>query len=435
MHVSSFATQSCLIGEDRLMPLACIAETPSQERVLAKSFFNPYNRVAPTRRSGAASAIFFAAVASVSVLAGCSSGAAGSHAALLPAGRTTQWKASLSAAYLRGGPTTSPPAKVGEDMLKDRLGTATAQTRTLPAHVYTCSYLNYYSASLYGCQVWSGSTFETQTGIKATWFPNTYGPQGVAVTGSGMLLIADTNNSTVDSMENANTGHPNHFSNCINDAGQYPDWVAATKGATLIVISNIFSKLGSSVGPGSLAVANGCGSTPVVLQNYDDDSVQGIAVAINSKGDCFWTYNDLRYGQGYVAKYTACKGRGWKIPQYGLQDGYSMAFAGGIAFDNQDNMYLNDQTHGIFECSAPTYYSCSEINWRPGVHDPAEDNLGLNFSKDWKYLFWADADYSQICFTPTPVHDTETCVPNTVQGGAAAPYGIALFKPSGLPSI
>jgi len=341
-----------------------------------------------------------------------------------------KWKARLSAAYWQGSIPPLPSATVASRLLDHKLSAANSTTaaRNLPAHVYTCSYLNYYYASLYGCEVWSGSNFGVQSGLKATWFPNTYGPQGVTVTSDGMLLIADTNNSTIDSMERANTGHPKDFGTCITDSGQYPDWVATTKGETLIVISNIFSKLGSNVGPGSLATANGCGSTPAALQNYDNDQVQGIAVAINSKGDCFWTYNDLRYGQGWVAKYTGCKGRGWKIPQGGLYDGSGMHFAGGIAFDQQDNMYLNDQTEGIFECTAPTYYNCSIVNSRPGSHFPAEDNIGLNFSKDWKYLFWADAAYNQICYTTTPVTDTETCVANGP--GTSAPYGIALFKPS-----
>jgi hypothetical protein len=299
------------------------------------------------------------------------------------------------------------------------------QGTNLPSYVYTCTFYNappYQQAD--GCEVWSGSGYGMQHGLAKTMYPHTANPQGDAITADGTLLIADTSNSAIDSMRHANHGAPKDLSVCVSEPGEWPAFVDATKGAALIAISNIHT---TTTGNGSLAVAKGCGSTAIVLKNFDAHAVQGIGVAINRDGDCFWTYNDYTVGgAGYVARYAKCKGTGKRLPQYGLYGNTHMGFAGGIAFDKQNNMYLNDQTHGIWECPVSSkYYSCSELVYT-GISG-VEDNLGLNFNKDWTYLFWSDEIGNQICYTPTPVTNTQICVKNSID---SPPAGIALFKPS-----
>jgi len=360
------------------------------------------------------------AVALALLVAGCAGGAW--NAVAPPAEPATMTHTTRLQPSWNDGVPSVIPASVARRVLKGQFSAGHPGTKGvgLPVRVYTCSYFNappYPAAD--GCELWSGSGYAVQSGIRATRYPVTSNPQGDVVTADGILLIADTGNSTIDS-KSVKGGA---LTTCVSEPGQWPVFVDATEGATLIAISNINTTHG---GAGSLAVAKGCGSAPAVLPNYNDDAVQGIGVAINGKGDCYWTYNDSTIGGGYVAKYTGCAGTGLKLPQYGLYAGTAMNAAGGIAFDGQDNMYLNDQTQGIWECTLSSNYdSCSEAVYT-GIQG-YEDNLGLNFSKDWKYLFWSDIDGNEICYTPTPVTNSQTCVKNSL---GTAPFGVAPYKAS-----
>ena len=304
---------------------------------------------------------FVLTLTAAALLAGCSSatapsvappmaGAASSARSQLP---VRSARGSVSAAYmpLRGGsPHAVAPAAqpAGFDA-------------GLAPVVYACE-PDYNQCTVY--RQGTKALLRTVTGLSE--------PQGTAVDASGNWYIANTAGSSIPVYKKNGAV----LSKTLSDPAEYP--VDAAVGSDTVAVSNIYT---TSFTAGNLAIYVGGATTPSYALS-DPNAFQGIGVAFDGSGNCYWSYNS-NSGVGQIDEFPGCSPSSSPVNL-----GIATGFAGGIAVDKAGNLWYLDQYNGLYECSGTT--SCAQV--ATGFGDP----VFFDFSHADKALFIADYGNNQI---------------------------------------
>jgi hypothetical protein len=240
-------------------------------------------------------------------------------------------------------------------------------------------------------------------------------PQGDATgTYSKHWYVANTGDSNVPYYSVTTSGAT--LLGTIADAGNYPVDVAVgetgtKKGlkTTSVLISNLFT---TALGPGS-AIYISPGGVTSTLAAPGTIVPQGIGVAFDkSAKDCFWSVNDLSTGLGSVVYYKGCAGPGKAIVS-------NLGFAGGIALDGKNNLWVTDQLQGVYKC-AKSGKNCALVF--SGFTDP---NF-IAFSADYGTLYVADQSAAAVDACSVASGKCTTAVSDA--GGISDPnFGVAVL--------
>jgi sugar lactone lactonase YvrE len=164
-------------------------------------------------------------------------------------------------------------------------------------------------------------------------------PMGMVTTPDGRWYIANSGNSNILVYRSTRKG-PKGPKATLRDPGEVPVNVAATPNQRLVAVSN-GSTAGS--GAGSVSVYLNRQDQPSRILTYGNDPIRGEGIAIDSSGNCYWSFNDPDKLTGSIVKFARCNGSG-RLFRSGILR------AGGLAFDHSGNLYYVDQLLGIFKC-------------------------------------------------------------------------------------
>ncbi|MGA7355571.1 MAG: hypothetical protein WBW76_09085 [Candidatus Cybelea sp.] len=164
-------------------------------------------------------------------------------------------------------------------------------------------------------------------------------PMGMVATPDGRWYIANSGDSNILVYRSTRKG-PKGPKATLSDPGEVPVNVDATPNQQLVAVSN-GSTTGS--GAGSVSVYLNRQDRPSRILTYGNDPIRGEGIAIDSSGNCYWSFNDPRKLTGSIVKFASCNGSGTLFRSGILR-------AGGLAFDHSGNLYYVDQLLGIFKC-------------------------------------------------------------------------------------
>jgi hypothetical protein len=190
-------------------------------------------------------------------------------------------------------------------------------------YVYTCQYSGS-DCVVYDAQ--KGSILRVLT--SASGLSN---PQGTTVASNGNWYIANTGASNIPVYGAGGTT----LIKTLGDPGNFPGDVATH--ASMVAVSNVISVSGGSP---SVSVYVGGATSP----NYaltDPTAAEGIGVAFDAAGNCYWSYNTAA-GAGQVDEFPGCTGTPINL-------GITLGYAGGIAFDDAGNLNAVDQTGHVVD--------------------------------------------------------------------------------------
>lgn len=159
-------------------------------------------------------------------------------------------------------------------------------------------------------------------------------PQGIGVDSLGNVWVADTGGSDIQVFHK---GRHLPFKT-LSDPGQFPVGVAID-GVGNAFVANIFN---TSFGPGSISVYKAGSLTPTRMIT-DPRFFQVISVALDENHLLISCYNTSG-GVGQCDEFPSARGHGTNIIS-------GLFFAGGVAFDNLENIVVNDQTVAIDQFS------------------------------------------------------------------------------------
>jgi DNA-binding beta-propeller fold protein YncE len=231
-----------------------------------------------------------------------------------------------------------------------------------------------YTAQLYGndAQIYK----QRYNGVKLSYFESLSlglsAPQGTKATVNGYWYVANSGHSNVLVYRSTKAG-PKGPIGALDDFGQIPGNVDVTADRKLVAVSNIMTM---SHGPGSVSVYLGRDVEPARNLHFGHRALQGIGVAIDRHGNCYWSFNDPRRKTGAIVEFAGCDGKGSLVVS-------SIGFAGGLTFDQHENLYYVDQTDGIHKCNGTSH--CTLFS--KGFGDP----VNVNFDVHGKHLWVADA--------------------------------------------
>lgn len=201
-------------------------------------------------------------------------------------------------------------------------------------------------------------------------------PMGMVTTPDGHWYVANSGASEVLLYRTTQRG-PQGPTMTLKDDGQTPVNVDATPDRRLVAVSN-----GSSIadGAGSVSVYLNRRNEPSRTLTYGSDPVQGEGVAIDSQGNCYWSFNDPIKLTGEIVEFAGCSGTGTLFKS-------GIFKAGGLAFDRSGNLYYVDQLLGVFKCQGT---SCTIF--APIILGGLISPLNINFdNSDPQNLWVADA--------------------------------------------
>ena len=181
-------------------------------------------------------------------------------------------------------------------------------------------------------------SYETLTGFSA--------PMGMMTTPDGWWYVANSGDSNILVYRTTRTG-PSGPKVTLKDEGEVPVNVAVTPDRQLVAASNASS---TASGAGSVSVYLNRQHKPSRTLTYGSSPIRGEGIAIDSSGNCYWSFNDPITLIGSIVEFAGCTGSGSLFTTGILK-------AGGLAFDQSGNLYYVDQLAGIFKCNGPS--SCS----------------------------------------------------------------------------
>ena len=164
-------------------------------------------------------------------------------------------------------------------------------------------------------------------------------PMGMVTTPDGHWYVANSGASNVLLYRTTRRG-PQGPKATLADNGEVPVNVDATPSRELVAVSNGGDNGG---GAGSVSVYLNRQNAPSRTLTYGTDPVQGEGIAIDSHGNCYWSFNDPIKLTGAIVEFTGCAGTGTLFTSGILK-------AGGVAFDRSGNLYYVDQLLGVFKC-------------------------------------------------------------------------------------
>ncbi|HYL27434.1 MAG TPA: hypothetical protein VEW74_06325 [Candidatus Nitrosotalea sp.] len=235
-----------------------------------------------------------------------------------------------------------------------------------------------YSAQFYG----NDATVYKRSGFVLTPYLTFYAgfsmPGGTVTTPNGYWYIANGGDADTLVYKTTKNGPVPLLSDTLTDYGQFPVNVDATPSRQLVAVSNE----GTASMAGSVSVYLNGATSPSRILAYGSDVLQGEGVAVDHQGNCYWSFNDLtKQNGGSIVEFAACNGGGTLLIS-GLTN------AGGIVFDQSDNLIYVDQATGIWECQKTSAPSCANV--------VAVDNkvlfhpTNINFDHKDKSLWVAD---------------------------------------------
>ncbi len=230
---------------------------------------------------------------------------------------------------------------------------------------------------------------------------------GTVTTPGDLWYVANSGDSNVLVYRTTRKG-PDGLEATLSDQREVPVNVAVTPTRQIVAVSNR-STTGS--GAGSLSVYLNGQDEPSRTLTYGSDPIEGEGVAIDSSGNCYWSFNDPKTLTGSIVKFAGCNGSGTLFNPAILK-------AGGMAFDKSGNLYYVDQLAGIYKCKGSS--SCE-------IFTPIGGGLviptNINFDNNSPQNLWvADADgyIDAVNLSGLIVYTVE------VLGGAShSPIGIA----------
>lgn len=171
-------------------------------------------------------------------------------------------------------------------------------------------------------------------------------PMGMVTTRDGQLYVANSGDSNVPVYRTTRKGPKGPIAT-LRDIGEVPVNVDVTRDRRLVAVSNQST---TGDGAGSVSVYLNRQHQPSRVLTYGSDPIQGEGIAIDSNGNCYWSFNDPKTLTGSIVEFAGCNGSGTLFAT-GILD------VGGLAFDPSGNLYYVDQVAGIYECAGPS--SCS----------------------------------------------------------------------------
>lgn len=231
-----------------------------------------------------------------------------------------------------------------------------------------------FSAQLYGNDI----GVYRRRGLSLTYYETLLkglsSPQGMVTTLDGWMYVANSGHSNVLIYREERRG-PEGPLKALHDSGQIPVDVDVHISRKLVAVSN-----GSTTykGSGSVSIYVNKQDHPARILTFGrgSDALAGMGVAIDRQGNCYWSFNDPASGSGSIVEFAACEEPGSVVVP-------TISVAGGIAFDQHDNMYYVDQTNGIYKCRGTSNCALFAI----GFGDP----VNINFDHKHKNLWVADA--------------------------------------------
>jgi hypothetical protein len=234
------------------------------------------------------------------------------------------------------------------------------------------------------------------------------GPLGTVTTVNGWWYVANSGRANVLVYRSTKNG-PVGPRDSLDDYGQLPVNVDVTPSRRLVAVSNGSTASG---GAGSVSVYLDRQVEPSRTLTYGSDLLQGEGVAIDHNGNCYWSFNDGQHG-GSIVEFVGCTGTGSVVVS-------SIASAGGIAFDQRDDLFYVDQTNGVFKCKKGTTQCGNLVPVGPsGLGLPTN----INFDYKSKYLWVADA--TGYIDAVDPQDGSIKLTLPTVGGPSDPPFGIA----------
>lgn len=198
--------------------------------------------------------------------------------------------------------------------------------------------------------------------------------QGVAADRAGNAYIADAASASIFEYGPYLTPRIKTY----QDYGQVPIDVAVKTKLQLLVASNQST---TSSGAGSVSVFAGGSLTPTAtLTDPKVANAQGIGVAIDGSGNCFWSLYDRATGRSKIDEFLSCAGSPLTIVS-------GKPALRGMAFDaRNDLLYIvdvNSTHHDIFKCRGTSH--C-----RPLATDFFKPVM-INFDQARRFLWLDDA--------------------------------------------
>ena len=201
-------------------------------------------------------------------------------------------------------------------------------------------------------------------------------PMGMVTTPDGRWYVANSGASDV-LVYHATRSGPKGPKATLRDDGEVPVNVDATSNHRLVAVSNGATTGG---GAGSVSIYLNQQHVPSRKLTYGSDPLQGEGIAIDARGNCYWSFNDPYKLSGEIVEFTGCNGTGMLYKAGILR-------AGGLAFDHSGNLYYVDQLLGIFKCQGSSCTIFAPIILG-GLISPAN----LNFDNSDPQNIWvADA--------------------------------------------
>jgi hypothetical protein len=222
------------------------------------------------------------------------------------------------------------------------------KTVSFVAYLYGC---DYYDS---GCNVYYGS------GASAGFIGGLTDPQGTAVDQDYNVYIANTGTNQIFIYA---PGGTNQLST-LNDPNYYPGDVAVFQKSgkkSIVAVSNVIST--GSLPPNVSVYASTVNEAMPTYYLSDPAAVRGEGVAFDSSGNCYWSFVNTS-GVGQIDEFPGCAKH---VSPTNLM--ISTEYAGGLAFDSNDNLYYTDQLAGtVNACLSTTPATCSVL--ASGFGDP-----------------------------------------------------------------
>ena len=201
-------------------------------------------------------------------------------------------------------------------------------------------------------------------------------PMGMVTTPDGHWYVANSGASDVLLYRTTRNG-PEGPKATLRDNGEVPVNVGATPNRRLVAVSNGATTGG---GAGSVSVYLNRRDEPSRKLTYGSDPGQGEGIAIDTQGNCYWSFNDPNTLTGAIVEFAGCNGAGTLFKSGILK-------VGGLAFDHGGNLYYVDQLLGIFKCLGS---SCTIF--APIIFGGLIEPININFDHSHPQNLWvADA--------------------------------------------
>lgn len=223
-----------------------------------------------------------------------------------------------------------------------QLSTAPHQARNAAkAYVYTCQ--PFYTMSGKGdCDVYDTSgnllaQLTPQDGLSYPWGTTLFG---------GNWYVA---NSGLEDVRVYTQGTSPKLVNTLIDPGFYPIDVAVYGDRGKVKLVAVANNGSPDSGTGGAVVYKGNALNPSYSLPVPSGIIVGIGIGFDSKGDCAFAFGYGGHSHerpvNHVLLYKHCAGN---YTDLGITD---LGFPGGVIFDQNDNLIVVDQKHGIRICA------------------------------------------------------------------------------------